>query len=319
MKFLLSVLGLFFIIISCSSTSQNSYSSIRGFDLSDDNRYIFYSLVSEKQTSIRRYNIEFGVDTVLLESATDKFHTDPQLSPGGDKLAFIESNKIDFFDSKIGVIDISTFEVEYFLVPNGIISSIMYSTFSEEIYFLLAQEYGHYSPIGVDAAHRFDLYSINLNTQKIQRLANEEAYGMYNLEELDSLHIAFFMREGKRAGVFEIRTSNPNELTKVAPKNDARTNFYVYGKNKKPVYGHLAYNSENNMKALVCAYELLVMDRNERVAKSIMVSPESGQFADVQFFNKEEDKILFTKVKNPYFHVFEVSDSTFYKLKAFDE
>lgn len=262
--------------------------------------------------------MEFGVDTVLLESPTDKFHTDPQLSRGGDKLAFIESNKNDFFDSKIGVIDISTLEVEYFLVPNGIISSIMYSTFSEEIYFLLAQEYGHYSPIGVDAAHRFDLYSINLNTKKTQRLTNEEAYGMYNLVELDSLHIAFFMREDKREGIFEIQTNIPNELTKVAPKNDARTNFYVYGKNGRPVYDHLAYDSENNRMALVCAYELFVMDRNERVAKSIMVSPESGHFADLQFFNKGENKIMFTKVKKPDFYVFDISDSSVYEFKASD-
>lgn len=126
------------------------------------------------------------------------------------------------------------------------------------------------------------------------------------------------MREDKREGIFEIQTNIPNELTKVAPKNDARTNFYVYGKIGRPVYDHLAYDSENNRMALVCAYELFVMDRTEMVAKSILVSPESGHFADLQFFHGGENKISFTKVKNPHFYVLDMSDSSVNKFSVLD-
>lgn len=318
MKLMTFILPQALLLLSCSSTSQNSYSSIRGFDLSNNNQYIYYSFVAEKQSSIRRYDFGSGMDTILLQSSTAKFHSQPQLSPSQSHLAFIESDKSDFFDSKIGIMDISTLEVEYLEVPNGIISDIVYSKYAQRIYFLLAEEYEHYSPIGVDAAHRFDLYSINLNTKETAQLTEVGAYSMHNLVELDSLNIALFMMDGDRQSTFEINIDDPSKINEVFPQNDVRTNFYVYGKNEKPVYGHLAYDSETNTKALVCAYELFVMDRTEMVAKSVLVAPQSGHFADLQFFHGGENKILFTKVKNPHFYILDMSDSSVNKFSVLD-
>jgi len=262
--------------------------------------------------------MESGLDTILLQSATDQFHTQPQLSPSQSHLTFIESNKNDFFDSKIGIMDISTLEVEYLKVPKGILSDILYSEYSRRFYFLLAKEYEHYSPIGVDAAHRFDLYYINLNTKETVQLTEKSAYNMHNLVELDSLSISFFMADEGSQGIYEINIDSPNKIMEVVPQNDVRTNFYVYGKNAKPVYGHLAYDSETGTMALVCAYELFVMDRTERVAKSALVAPESGHFADIRFFHGGENKILFTKVKNPSFFVLDISDSSVSKFNVLD-
>lgn len=318
MKLLIAILGQTLLVLSCSSASQKSYSSIRGFNLSNDNQHIYYSFVAEKQSSIRRYDMESGLDTVLLQSATDEFHTQPQLSPSQSHLAFIESNKNDFFDSKIVILDISTLEVEYLKVPKGILSDILYSEYSHQIYFLLAKEYEHYSPIGIDAAHRFDLYSINLNTKETAQLTQKGAYSMQNIVELDSLSISFFLVDEERQGIFEINIDSPNKIIEVIPQNDVRTNFYVYGKNEKPVYGHLAYEGETSTMALVCAYELFVMDRTEMVAKSVLVAPESGHFADIHFFHGDENKILFTKVKKPYFYVLNTSDSSVYEFNVLD-
>lgn len=305
----------FALLFGCYPKAKQSYDSISGFDISSDNKYVYYSL-SSSQNTLRRLDIIEGNDSLVLTSPIDKRYWCPSISRDESKLVFIESSLINRTENKIVFLDLSNSIIKSVNIPSGIISSLVYSHFKEEIYFTLAEEYGHYSPIGIDAPHKYDIYLLEINTGTIVKMTDKRAYGIYNIIEIDSLSIAFFLQGDDKWGIYSMNKAT-RTIKSIAPINDARTNFYVYGKDDDPVYSMPAFDRFNNVFAFVCAYEIFVIDKTSLRAKSILVSER--HLSDMKFLNNGSGDLLITKNKEPYFYLLKKNTSEIKKIKPLND
>lgn len=293
-------------LLGCSVSQKAPNSSILGFDIDQETNQIYYVLSSDKVASVRRLDLTNKTDSILFVAQKGDYIFGPKLSGDKTKITFIRNNKENGANSQMGQFNLNTEELSYLPTPEGIISSYTYSKFTNDIYFLLAKEFGHYSPIGVDQPHKFDLYQLNLERYNCSKISDLGAYSMYELIETDSQRVAFYMMDGDRNGIYEIEIGKSN-LGKIEPIEDVRTNFYVYGKNEQPVYSHVAMSNKLGLTAIVCGYELFVMDTNGRNAKSIYTV--NRHFSKIQFLENPSPKIVFTKDKDPHLYFLGLSDN----------
>ena len=158
---------------SChSETEQKESYKIGNFDISKDDKYILYNFFSQGGSSIYQANIDGAESKLLISSNKDKSYFNPKYSQDGEKIVFIGYENKNANNCALYIANSDGTNMEQLTEGNEIISEAIFSNYGNNVIYLKANEYKHYSPIGVDQAHDFDIYSIDLNYKKVTKVTN---------------------------------------------------------------------------------------------------------------------------------------------------
>ncbi|WP_133576468.1 TolB-like translocation protein [Pedobacter metabolipauper] len=170
---------------------------------------------------------------------------------------------------------------------NSLKMEAIFSNDKKNIYYTRADEYAAYSPIGVAAPHKFDIYKLELNSNKITKITNLKAYSIYYLTDIDSLTMAFNMGDKERGIYFYEKRSEV--LNRLVTKNDTLANSTLYSEPAFIDRNHIICNSN---------YKLVTIHLLSKYEKSIL-SSDGGQFIALRF-NKKLNRIFFMKEDNEF-------------------
>ena len=276
---------------------------IAGFDISSDDEYIVYSYLHEGKTSIRRYDFHKKEETVLISESNTHFYTRPSYSPSENEVIFIDRYNDSLTDTNLLIIGVDGTIRRIPQHVKGFITDAIFSRYSKEILYIMATEYTSYSPIGIKAFHKFDLYSTDRSGSNTRKITQLNAYTMNGICELDSTSVALFLINGKHNGIFYLSKNN-GKIHRVSPANDPRIREIV-SNNGRPSYSNPSLCLATNDLAFINIYELFVMSMENRQARSLHFSDR--QIQDVKILNSGK-KIIFTKNNLPVFHILNIED-----------
>lgn len=286
---------LLFGILTCGCDSQDKETSrIRGFDISQDDTNIIYSYNNEtNQSSIRRYNLLNKSDSVLLSSTKGIHFSNPKYSPDESKIIFIEYNSNNLKTSSLCISDYNGANKEYLVKEKGIITEAVFSLEKDEIYFLMADNYESYSPVGIKNYHNFDIYSFDIINKKITKLSNLDSYNLSQLSIIDKNDFFISKYEGSSGGMFKFSRNLPEELDKIVPSNDPRGDSSLYYSPK--------FSKTYDIIAFIAPYQIYTMNRDTKIAELLFDNRGAEHIDNISFYNTEM-KILFVKANQPYFY-----------------
>ncbi|MCO6499857.1 MAG: hypothetical protein J5I47_05695 [Vicingus serpentipes] len=301
--FFIRVLFLMMIINGCNISSEKKI-AIRGFDISLDDKSILFSLVENNNTSLQEKSINDGLIKTIIKSNKNKFYANPRYSLDLQKVVFIEYDKSDMQNSSLCVVKIDGTNKQYLIKNQGIVSEAIFSRYGNEILFTKANEYTKSSPIGVNAAHDFDIYSINLASNEVTKLSNMNAYSIHQLFEVDSNHLLFYTFDPEKGGMMLFNRDYPEEIKRIVPVNNPRGDAAMYD---SPIY-----SEKFNMLAFIAPYELFLMDKENKIAKSLFKS-KASHIDYISFFHNEE-KIMFVINGDPNFYTINLDGNGLKKI-----
>ncbi len=296
MQHLRIVFCCFFLLLvttSCRSQVKEQKTSIRGFDLSQDDERILYSLLQAGTTRIYELSLTTNNMRVLITAGENKFLSNPRYSPNGKKILFIEYDKLDMQSSTLCISNSDGTSVEQLVEGRGIISEAIFSEFGDEIFFTSANEYSKSSPIGIKAPHGYDIYSISLGSKELKKLSQLNAYGLHHLFELDSNSLLLHKGAGKDGGMMLFEKKRPQDLTRIVPENDPR--------NDPSLYDTPVHSSRLNKMVFIAPYQLYIMDVESRHANLLYDNRGRAHIQYVSFFN-QNDRVLFSIKGRPYLY-----------------
>ncbi|MBL4707635.1 MAG: hypothetical protein JKY48_04255 [Flavobacteriales bacterium] len=298
---------LIFSTISCNSQSPQS-SSISGFDVSVDEESILFSLNQGGDTRILEMNIENGDQTVIKDSEINTFYSNPRYSLDGDAIVFIEYDKKDLQNSLLCIAQSNGANSQYLVEGKGIISEAIFSEFKNELLFCKANEYSKSSPIGVKAAHGYDIYSFNLSNDSITKLSDLNAYSLHQIFEIDTSNILLHLGSGKDGGLMLFNKEEPDKLQKIVPKSNPR-------KEVNDLFDTPIYSKRLNKMAFIAPYQLYIMDMDSKEA-SLLFDNRGGAHVDYINFLEKKKKVIFVIKNDPNFYTINLDGSGLEKIEV---
>jgi len=273
--YLIFYLGLF----GCNSDKVPS--GIGDMQLSNDDKYIYFSYYDGRNASIFRVDSSGLNLNCIVSSKNDTSFYNPCLSKDNKKILFIgyanHSN-----NSSIYIANIDGSSIQRLTNGNEMIWDAFISEYNNEIIYCKATEETKRSPVGSSGAHGFDIFSLNLDNMRIKKISNLNAYQLGNMTELskDSLLVYSYTNE---SGMFLFAKNNPGSLQRIETKSKSTElpNFYY-----QPLYSktYQSYVFSNG-------YGLRVMDKSKTVRKTYDVP---SPFIDCFCLYNAKARIFFT-------------------------
>jgi len=291
--FVISLIFFSFAALACKHQKTIDRNSIGGFDISKNDEHILFSSINNNHSALYQINIDgTGYKRVLYSRDTDYFI--PKYSKNSDKILFTAYPKIKGASCLLYIANPDGTNKEKILTDTGIITSAVFSGCENKIYYAKANTYGHSSPLGTDQPHTMDIYSVNLDNKKIEKITNLKVYGIYKISEYDCKHILMYMPMEDKGGMILLTKDSSNVITRINPINSPRPDLTMY---YTP-----SYSKQHNTLGFIATYELMIMSMGDKQAKIVVNRAGKSQFDDFIFFNSKE-KILFTTVGETSFNI----------------
>lgn len=279
------ILFLAFSVVSCNSQEVDD-ASIGNFDISNNDKHIVFSYTERGISSIYKANIDGSEISLLLGSKKGISYVNPKFSRDGRKMIFI-SHPSEETNSKICVANQDGSDLVYFPFDNLIVTEAIFSTNQNLVYFCGARSFNKSSPIGIRAVHDFDIYSLNTENKKINKLTGLNYYNINNISEIDSSYILMRMEKGPTGGMYAMSIDNPEIVKAIIPANNPR--------NSTSLYYHPIFSDKFGIIAFIAPYELYLMDGKSKNARLVYGPKDgSGHFKSICIYNNNE-RLLFTK------------------------
>ncbi|QHT68076.1 hypothetical protein GXP67_16225 [Rhodocytophaga rosea] len=288
---ILKIIVLSILIGACSkgekSIEKDGLSSIT---ISEDGRKIIYSWVENGIGSIYEANLD-GSNPEILHKANNISFANPRISAGGKKIVLTGHHRTSV-NSAIWIMNRDGTGLKSLTDMSAIRPEAVLSLKEDTVFFLQANSYEQYSPIGRRAAHNFDIYNIALDNPEITRMTNLNAYGLYYLSNLSADQLLFSAIDNNRGICVLSRSSN--SLRHLDPINRGDRDLISYG---------LPVVLDSNQIACNSYYELLLINLQDNTEKFIGRSPV-GQFSRL-CYNQSNQRLYFTVTgeKNSVFSV----------------
>lgn len=291
--------------LSCNNSKQ-SFNEIRGFDISQNDEHLIYSLKdSQGNTSIKRYNFFSKKDTILISAKENEFYTNPKFSPDGEKFVFIRYDKKDLKTSSLCISENDGKTYEYLIKDTGIITEAIFSKDGDQLFFLMAKTFESFSPIGIADTHNFDIYSYNFITEEIIKLSNIDAYKLEYLSLFDKNNLMLFKYEGTNGGMFLYNLDQKIITERVVPENNPRGDASLYY--------HPVYSDSFQQLAFIAPYQIYVMNWNTKFAELVFDNRGHEQINHIDFFHKK-NKLLFVKKNTSDFYLIDLEKNSSIQL-----
>lgn len=272
-----------FFTYGCNAQEQIEQ-GIEHMTVSPDDEFILFSYYSDEISSIYKLNIKNGEIIKLLSSGTNASYVNPHYSQNGQKIVFIGYDK-GSISSNIFIANSDGTSIKQLTKDNQIITEAIFSYDNNSVYYIKANEYNKYSPIGIKAAHNFDIYNLELESGTDLKLTKFAAYEINHISIIEQgKFMMMVLSKGANSGINIFPLEYPDRLKALTPSNNPREG--LYSGYKRP-----AYSDKLKTIAFTAPYELYIMNFYDRIAKKIFRS--SGQIMQICFLEKQE-KILFT-------------------------
>jgi len=149
--------------------------------ISPDDREILFSWYKKGRASLYIADVNGG-NVRRLTSAKKESHIKAVYSSDGSKILFLEyrENRGRPF-SNICVMDANGSNLRRLTSGKQYITEAIFSPDDNTIYYLQSNFFGHYSPLGGDRPHAFDIYSIKIDGIGSRQLTNLHEYEMFGL------------------------------------------------------------------------------------------------------------------------------------------
>jgi|21_taG_2_1085346.scaffolds.fasta_scaffold10425_3 hypothetical protein len=257
-------LTLAFILFSCNNNTDELKDSFGFFDISkNDNKVVFSYLKRGVGSSIYEMNIDGTEVKEIISTSDTKNYFRPVYSLDGEKILFLEYDKINLENVIICLADVDGSNMQRLTEGSESIITAIFSEYSDEIIYVKANEYGKSSPIAKEQAKGMDIYTVNILTKEVKKITDLNAYGIWHLFEMDSLTLLTHMA-GPEGGMCLIDKEEPTKYNRIVPKNNPRKNASLYYTS--------VYSEKYNLMVFEAPYELYTMDMESKIAKSLFYS-----------------------------------------------
>ena len=295
MKNIIKILVLPIVCIFIQCKDETVYSSIDGFDISNDDSKVIFACLKGNHSSVYSLSLKNKQINLLIGATDTNSYYSPAYSTKGDQIIFIKSNLKELLKSSICVSDTNGKNIKCLLETQGIITEIFFSNNDNDIIFCKANEYSKYSPLGVKVFHNFDLYGFNLISKKVTRITNLKAYSLSRISEIDSTRLIFSLVANSEYGMYVFNKEKKN-LTLITPVNNPRKDTTLYN--------CLAYSRLYNIYAFAAPYEIYYMKSLE--SNAVFVERAKANIHYLKFFNNQK-AVLFTEENYINFFMLDVT------------
>ncbi len=276
-------------MLSMSSCVSQDYEKLNGIESMDinyvDTKFVLSSFFDDK-ADIYIGKISGDSTYKILSAKKDTSYVKPIFSKDGGRILFIAFPK-EKKNSNIFIYDLTSKIVKQITFQDQLITEAVFSEDDRQIYYLKANSYNSYSPIGRKAPHEFDIYRISPGAKE-EKITNLQAYSISNLSEILNKYFLVRLVKGPQVGNFLIKIDESSEIRNVSPKNNPRGSH--------DMYFDYSYSARFHFFAFTAPYELYSMDEKNMMAK-LIYRPNNNELShmkNIRIFNTQE-KIMFLK------------------------
>tara|TARA_R110000868_G_scaffold1211_2_gene9291 strand:- start:7000 stop:7941 length:942 start_codon:yes stop_codon:yes gene_type:complete len=224
----------------------------------------------------------------------------PRFSNDGSRVLFL---RVLFNDhEQILEYNLNSKTTELIIDSVKFVTNLAYSSNDSSAYVILAKEFENYSPIAPKGLHKTDLYDINLQSQKLTKLSNLEAY---------SLHSLYIPNQGNKIFMttFGAKTIDYNGITSFDIYQRKITPFQIANSPRSPVKDSFQLISLSEETAIYEApYEIYEHNLEQNISKLILRTPDNSHFNTIKI-DSTENKVTFSTSLGNFYHYFIDSDS----------
>ncbi|MEQ9309999.1 MAG: hypothetical protein RLN90_11155 [Balneolaceae bacterium] len=224
----------------------------------------------------------------------------PRFSSNGSRVLFLRVLLKDH--EQILEYDLNSKTTELVIDSVKFVTDLAYSSNDSSAYVILAKEFENYSPIAPKGFHKSDLYDINLQSQKLMKLSNVEAYSLHSLYIPNLGNKIYMTTVGAKSIDYNGITSFDTYQRKIAP-------FLIANSPRSPVKDSFQLISLSEEKAIYEApYEIYEHNLEQNISKLILRTPDNSHFRTIKI-DSTENKITFSTSSGNFYHYFINSDS----------
>lgn len=273
MRHLLISIFLTLQFIGCTSNAEQN-NALGTFDISPDDKVFLFSYFENDVSSIYESDANGDAKVILSDTKTKASFICPKYSPDGETIAFIkfEHGKNA---SNVFLLNKELNSIKQLTNTNFIITEIAFSSDGKRLFYIQAQEYGSYSPIGRKAPHKVDIYSLDLTSLQTTRITNLQSYGIDKVSEIKKDHLVFRAEDNEGGGIYMLSITKPDSLKTMKPQNDPREDVGLYyDPTFNPALGKMAFTAP---------YEIYTMSIETSLAERIYRS--NSHISNLVFFH----------------------------------
>lgn len=171
-----------FSLSSCNSENSN-HATLLTFDISPDGNNLVFALAEEGKSSIYKLELKNRNIEKLFDAEDSISFYSPRFNTDGDSIVFISSNFPKKLNSTIWVANLSNNEKQVVLDDPTIKTEVIFSKNGGKFYYLQAEDYAGYSPLGRKAAHKFDIMELENGSRRKCKVSDFSAYDLRDLSE----------------------------------------------------------------------------------------------------------------------------------------
>lgn len=263
-------------------------------DLSPDDQVIAFSYYHDGDASLYTVPVTGGRAELLAEPEEGTSYINPVFSPDGKNIAFIkqwDENEEPF--GELMMINIENESIDELTSEGNHVTDAAFAPNGKELYLLQSSVYENYSPIASEHPHGFDIFHLDLKTNQIEQLTNEDAYEMSDIavtpdgEQImyhsyrDDDILAFYSLESEMENAFVPKGADLKESIISSPA--------LADDGERVVFSGVAGEDGNYI------YEGFIVDLNTKEAKKVTSFNE--HVTSPVFFN-HQNKLLVTVDEN---------------------
>ncbi|SFE18085.1 TolB protein [Lentibacillus persicus] len=156
-------------------------------DISPDDSELVFSYFHGDDAALYAVPVSGGKAELLAKPEEGKSYHNPKFSPDGESIAFIEQWESEERQySQLRIFDRNSQTVKQRINTSGYVTEGAFSPDGKSLYFLKADVYKNYSPIASERPHDFDIFRMDLESGKTERITDQKAYDMSSLEVTSS-------------------------------------------------------------------------------------------------------------------------------------
>lgn len=200
--------------LSCSTKNTDGIFSTAS--ISPDDHLICYANSQGENKSL--YVVDrTGVKVREITIPKDQVPFNPVFSPDGKKILYLsEPQNTESPESAIYLVDVDGTNSKCLTPEKENITEAIFSPDGNNVYFLSAGSYGHYSPIAQSHPHDFDIYSVDITGNNSKQLTTLKAYMMSDLTVSKDGNNLFFVQVGDQNTLFTMPVTGKAEPVSLA-------------------------------------------------------------------------------------------------------
>lgn len=213
------------LLFSCSQRPESGVSLGLYIDISSDNKFLLYTVTNLTSDNLYKLSV-INNKSDLLYSSVSSYIGYPKFTHFKNKVAFVEVVDNDSKATNLVLFDTIYKTKEILFEHQSLISDFVFSTDGHFVYFISAKSFGHYSPLGRDAPHEMDIYSLAIDSKRIKQITSFNDYSINDLSISPNDSVLYTTVFGK-GGICSVDIFSGN-WKRLHIKNDPRPTCTVY-------------------------------------------------------------------------------------------